>query len=271
MDYINIRNVKVSRLIIGSNPFSGFSHQSPEVDLQMKRYFTTARIKTTLREGEKLGVNTILARGDHHIVRMLMEYWDEGGTLQWFAQTCPEVGDHEANISRASGGGAKACHIHGGVMDNFLAQNRIEEIPAVVELIRKHGMLAGIAGHNPAVFEWAEKNLDVDYYMCSYYNSAHRDQRAEHVSGMTEWFLEEDRKTMTTLIQKLSRPVIHYKIMAAGRNKPADAFTCAARSMRPGDAVCVGVYPKDVPGMLKEDVELLDKSLAACHTKASPR
>lgn len=263
MDYIKIKDVKVSRFILGSNPFSGFSHQGSDVDLQMKRHFTTAQIKVVLRDAETLGVNTVLGRVDHHVLRVLLEYWDEGGHLQWFAQTCPEVGNHDACVSRAASGGAKACHIHGGVMDNLLAQGHLDEIPAVVESIRKHGMLAGIAGHNPKVFEWAEKHLDVDYYMCSYYNSAHRDQKAEHVSGITEWFLEEDRQTMTALIQKLSRPVIHYKIMAAGRNNPADAFAFAARQMRPADAVCVGIFPARKPGMLKKDVGLLAEALAA--------
>jgi hypothetical protein len=261
MDFVHIGQIKVSRFILGSNPFSGFSHQSPDVDMLMKRYYTVARIKETLFEAESLGINTLIARTDYHIMRLLLEYWDEGGTLQWFAQTCPEVGDHEACINRAASMGAKACHIHGGVMDSLLAQERLDEIPAAIDMIRQKGMLAGIAGHNPEVFKWAEDNLDVDYTMCSYYNSAHRDKNAEHVSGTTEWFLEQDRRLMTSLIQTLSRPAIHYKVLAAGRNRPAEAFACVAENMRAGDAVCVGVFTKDAPHMLSEDVELFGKSV----------
>lgn len=261
MDLVHIGNVEVSRFILGSNPFSGFSHQSPDVDLLMKRYYTVAKIKETLFEAESLGINTLIARTDHHVMRLLLEYWDEGGRLQWFAQTCPEVGDHAACINRAASMGAKACHIHGGVMDFLLAQKRLDEIPAAVDMIRQKGMLAGIAGHDPEVFKWAEDHLDVDYYMCSYYNSAHRDKSAERVSGLPEWFLEEDRTAMTALIQTLSRPVIHYKVMAAGRNDPAEALTYVARSMRTGDAVCVGVFTQDAPHMLSQDVQLLEKSM----------
>ncbi|MDO8587333.1 MAG: hypothetical protein Q7T82_09860 [Armatimonadota bacterium] len=264
MQHVAIKGIEISRFIVGSNPFSGFSHQLPETDLAMKRYFTTDRIKETLREAESLGVNTLIARMDYHIMRLLLEYWDEGGKLQWFAQTCPEVGSHEACVARATSGGAKACHIHGGVMDHLLAQGRTSEIPPVVDMIRQNGMLAGIAGHNPKVFEWAEENLDVDYYMCSYYNSAHRDEEAGHVSGMTEWFLEDDRRIMTGLIRTLSRPVIHYKILAAGRNDPKEAFEYAAGAMRPTDAVCVGICQKDKPDMFKEDVGLLEESLSGC-------
>ena len=263
METVSLGSLKVSRFIIGSNPFSGFSHQTPETDLAMKRYFTTDRIKHTLRQAEALGINTVLARTDHHVMRFLLEYWDEGGSLQWFAQTCPEVGSHQACVERAVSGGAKACHIHGGVMDNLYAQGKLAEIPPVIQMIRDNGLLAGIAAHNPKVIEWAEQNLDVDYYMCSYYDSAHRDARAEHVSGMKEWFLEQDRQAMTALIQRLRRPAIHYKVMAAGRNDPAEAFAVVAKNMRPGDLVCVGIFNRDHPDMLKQDVELFQTALVS--------
>jgi len=257
MEYVQLKSLSVSQLILGSNPFSGFSHQDVRTDQEMMRYFTTQRIKQTLRQAETLGINTLIARMDHHVVRFLLEYWDEGGTIQWFAQTCPEVGDHHTCVSRAISGGAKACHIHGGVMDHLFAQNRLAEIPPVIQMIRDHGLLAGIAAHNPKVIEWADSNLEVDYYMCSYYNASHRDERAEYISGMEEWFLEEDRRIMTNLIQQLSHPVVHYKVMAAGRNDPAEALKVVARSMRPGDMVCIGIFPKEIPYMLKENVELL--------------
>jgi hypothetical protein len=261
MDYINLGNLKVSRFILGSNPFSGFSHQSPDMDQEMRRYFTSARIKQLLYEAESLGVNTLIARTDHHVMRMLLEYWDEGGRLQWFAQTCPEVGDHPTCISRAVQGGARACHLHGGVMDFMYAQNRLDEIPPVIQMIRDHGLLAGIAAHNPKVIEWAENHLDVDYYMCSYYNAAHRDERAEHVSGMEEWWLDEDRQAMTQLIKTLSRPAIHYKILAAGRNDPAEAFNVVAETMRPMDMVCVGIFHRDQPTILRQDIDFLFEAL----------
>lgn len=262
MDHVRMGGATASRFILGSNPFSGFSHQSPDVDMAMKRYYTTERIKATLRQAESLGITTLIGRTDHHVMRLLLEYWDEGGRIEWFAQTCPEIGGHETCISRAERGGAKACHIHGGVMDMLFAQKRLGEIPDVVKTIRDRGMAAGIAAHNPDVIRWAEDHLDVDYYMCAYYNSAHRDRRAEHVAGMTEVFLEEDRVAMTGLIRTLSRPVIHYKVLAAGRNDPAEAFGVVARTMRAGDAVCVGIFGPDKPDMLREDLALFEAALS---------
>jgi hypothetical protein len=261
MLYAQFKHLTVSRFILGSNPFSGFSHQSPQTDQEMRNYFSSAHVKAVLREAETLGVNTLIARTDYHMMRLLMEYHDEGGTLQWFAQTCPEVGSHEACITRAFNFGAKAVHLHGGVMDHLFAQGRMDEVPPAIELIRDMGMLAGIAAHNHRVIEWAEAHLDLDYYLCCYYNPTRRDENAAHVPGVTEFYREEDRQAMTDLIPTLSKPVVHYKIMAAGRNDPREAFTFAAARMRPNDVVCVGIYPKDKPGILAEDVRLLEESL----------
>jgi hypothetical protein len=266
MEYVRLGQVTVSRLMLGSNPFSGFSHQSPETDLEMKRYFTTERIKSTLRQAEALGVNTLIARTDHHVLRVLLEYWDEGGTIQWFAQTCPEVGDHHTCVSRAVSGGAKACHIHGGVMDYLYVQNKLAEIPPVIQMIRDQGLLAGIAAHNPKVIAWAEEHLDVDYYLCSYYNPIPRDEHAEHIAGLEERYLEEDRQAMTELIRGLSRPVVHYKVLAAGRNDPAEAFKVVTQTIRPADMVCIGVYGRNDPEMLRTDVALFANALAAARS-----
>lgn len=262
MDLIRLGGVPVSRFIIGSNPFSGFSHQSPDVDDRMRRFFSAQRIKRTLHEGERLSITAVLGRTDLHIARVLMEYWEEGGKLIWLSQTCPGVGPQEWCIDTAVAYGARACHIHGGYMDHLWATRQLDGVAALIERIRSLGMAAGIAAHDPAVITWAEQNLDVDYYMCSYYNSMRRDERPEHVAGTKEWFWEQDRARMTELIQTLSRPAIHYKVMAAGRNDPAEAFAVVAKALRPGDAVCVGIYPEHKPDMLAEDVRLLEEALA---------
>jgi hypothetical protein len=263
MLYAQIKDQTVSKLILGSNPFSGFSHQNPQTDWDMRHFFSGLKIKEIFREAETLGVNTVIARSDYHVMRLIMEYRDEGGKLQWFAQTCPEVGSHVACINRAASYGAKAVHLHGGVMDYQFAQNQLEDVQPALDLARQKGMLAGIAAHNHRVIEWAERHLDLDYYLCCYYNPDHRDERAGHDPNATEFYLEEDRQAMTNLIPQLSHPVIHYKIMAAGRNDPAAAFAFAASKMRANDACCVGIYPKDKPGMLAEDVQLLEENILA--------
>jgi hypothetical protein len=263
METVRLGNVEVSRFILGSNPFSGFSHQSSEVDARMVHYYTAQHVKDVLYDAERLGITATLGRTDQHMMRLLSEYWDEGGKLIWLSQTCPGVGPQETCIAWARDNGAKACHLHGGYLDWLYAQGQIDEVPPLIDQIRQAGMAAGIAAHNPDVIRWAEEHIEVDYYMCSYYNSMRRDEQPEHVHGAKEWFWPQDRDTMTGLIQTLSKPAIHYKVLAAGRNDPAEAFGVVAGAMRPMDACCVGVFPADKPDMLAEDVSLLTAAVRA--------
>ncbi len=262
MDSVTIGGKQFSRFILGGNPFSGFSHQSVEADSRMKHWFTVARMKELFRQAESLEVDTVLARADHHIMRVLMEYWDEGGGLRWLAQTCPELGPTEASVRNAIGGGALGCHVHGGVTDHLLAQGRLGEVQEDIDRIREAGLVAGIAGHNPGVFEWADEHLDLDYYMVCYYNPTRRDENPEHVHGAEEKFRQEDRRRKLDLISGLSRPVIHYKVLAAGRNDPGEAFGVTARSMRENDAVCVGIDNEEMPDQLAIDVALFEEAFA---------
>lgn len=49
MEHVQLGGLTLSRFILGSNPFSGFSHQNHETDTAMKRYYTTDKIKETIR------------------------------------------------------------------------------------------------------------------------------------------------------------------------------------------------------------------------------
>ncbi len=230
---VHLGKLAVSRLILGGNPFSGFSHQSPERDRDMVQYFSTARIKETLRQAEALGINTLLSRTDRHMMRTLQEYWDEGGKIQWIAQTAPEYGSISNNIAQAIAVGASAVYIHGGQMDNLFANQHLDEIPGAIRQIQAAGLPAGIAAHDPRVHCWAVDALPVDFHMCSYYNPSHRDAHAEHRPGQPETFDHADRQAMVDIIPVLKKPAIHYKIFAAGRNDPREIVRAGRPSPPP--------------------------------------
>lgn len=269
MEQVDLGGLSASRFIIGGNPFSTVSHQGAARDREMRSWYTVARIKETLADAESHGVTAFLGRADNHIIRMLWEFRDEGGGLDWIAQTTPELATIRRSIARAVDGGANAVFIHGGQTDQLLAQERLGELHDEIARIHDAGLPAGIAGHNPDVHRWAEDHLDVDFYMCCYYNPSRRDRQAERDATAQETYREEDRQAMVGVIQGLKRPAIHYKIMAAGRNGPDEAFAFAAAHLRGNDAVCVGVHTKDNPHMVRENVERLDRCLAEVRSKAA--
>jgi hypothetical protein len=224
----------------------------------MRKHFTGAQIKATLREAEAHGVTTVLARGDNHIIRLLEEYWDEGGAIQWVAQTASEIGNTVQAVNAAIGGGAKAVYIHGGVAEYLLSNGQEEQLRRATDRIQERGLPAGIAGHLPWLHQWAEEHLALDFYMCSYYCPTSRAHAADHVHGAEEVFDDADRDRMVAAIAGFSKPVIHYKILAAGRKDPREGFAFMARHLRPQDAVCVGVERAE---MIAEDVAIFENAL----------
>lgn len=254
---VRLGRISVSRFIIGGNPFAGFSHQGKERDAAMRRWYSDERIVETLLEAESLGVTAMIARGDAHMARVIDQYRGQGGTMKWIAQTASESPTQIDGVRFCVDKGAAACYIHGGIVDNYLAQGREADLVAAVEEIRKAGLPAGIAGHVAADFTWAEAHLDLDFYMLCYYNPNSRAESPHHVHGAEERFDPADRAERVALLPTLTRPAIHYKVLAAGRLTPQEGLSFAAQHMRPGDAVCVGVYTGEKVDMVKEDIDIL--------------
>ena len=146
-------------------------------------------------------------------------------------------------------------------MDFLFAQQQFDKVFSAIQQIKDAGLPAGVAGHTPQVHQWAKENLDLDFHMCSYYNPTPRNKNAEHIQGSKEHFDDADRTAMVSVIHNLATPAIHYKVFAAGRKSPSPALAFVAKNLRPQDAVCLGIFPKDNPNMLAEDIALLENAL----------
>lgn len=242
-----IGDVQITRLIIGGNPFSAYSHISPEMNKEMLDYYTADRIKQTLREAEQAGITTFVGRADNHVMRLLNEYWNEGGTISWIAQTAPERASVPANVNQLCGIGAKACFLHGGMIDTMHRGGRLAEARDWIQHIKDKGIPAGMASHDPEILLAAEEmQLGAEFYMTCFYNV--------YLHG--EVYRSEDRDAMTAAVRKVDKVCLAYKILAAGRNDPEEAFAYAYANIKPTDAVVVGIYTKHQPTQVADDVAL---------------
>ncbi|MBI3944905.1 MAG: hypothetical protein HY321_03230 [Armatimonadetes bacterium] len=251
---VNLGGLQVSRLIIGGNPFSGVSHQTAEKDAEMLDYYTTARLKQTLAECERLGINTLFARADQHIMRLVREYRSDGGKIQWVAQSAPEMGSLEANIRRVKFFGGVGCYIHGGVVDQRFERGELESLRPAMTLIRELGMVPGIAAHQPGAHLEAQRiGLGHDFHMVCFYDLTGRRGQIEAASK-DERFRPEDPAAAVAALRQLERPCIAYKVFAAGRNDPREALAYAYSHIRPTDAVLMGVYTRHQPDQIEQNV-----------------
>jgi hypothetical protein len=259
MQKIKLGQVEVSRLVIGGNPFSGFSHQGPERSREMLHYYTVERIKDTLRKAEQAGINTFFGRTDRHVQRLLMEYWDEGGQIQWFGQTASELGDQMRAIRQAAAAGAKGVYVHGGIVDYWFAQEQYDMLEQALQTMRDCGVLAGFAGHSVEVHTWIRDNLEPDFQMCCYYNPSSRASSPHHVSTHDEKWDDTDRDRMVELIATIPWPVVHYKVFAGGNKPIPQGFAFLAQHMRENDLTCIGHYLGDNPDMIAENVRTFER------------
>ena len=259
MRKVRFGDIEITRLVIGGNPFSGFSHQGPERDREMLDYYTVDKIKAALRKAEEAGVNTFFGRTDRHVRRLLREYWQEGGTIQWVGQTASELGDQLRAIRDAAKDCAVGAYIHGGQVDHWFAQGEFDMLEASLETMRECGVVAGFAGHSLDAHKWIRDHLEPDFQMVCYYDPSDRADSPHHVSSVDEKWDDAERDRKAALVQSLPCPAVHYKVFAGGNKSVEKGFEFLATSMRENDLVCIGHFLKDNANMIAENVQAFDR------------
>jgi len=269
-----IGNVTISRLIIGGNQFSGWSHSRDLKYLRdlFKAYATEKKILETLRAAEENGINTILTANSPYISK----YWkDLGGKMQWIAQVHPKTDDVTSDIKRAIDAGAVAAYVHGGAGDSFVKGGRVDLLGQAVEFIKSQHVLAGIGGHSLQVPIAVEKaGIQPDFYMKTlhddrYWSATPREQRAEFVVDSfgpqdhdNIWCItpEKDIEFMRTV----PRSWIAYKVLAAGAIHPREGFKFAFENG--ADFICVGMFDFQV----RENVIIAKDAVATARDRPRP-
>ena len=69
---MKIGDLNVTRLIVGSNPFTGKSHLNSEVDVDMRGYFSEEQAFAMLNRCEEAGINAVQSRGSMPVMGLIM-------------------------------------------------------------------------------------------------------------------------------------------------------------------------------------------------------
>jgi hypothetical protein len=260
---------RVSRLICGGNPFSGFSHLSAQLDREMIEYYNMPNLQAILQECWDQGITAFQSRGDRHQMRMHLEHRQNGGKMKWIAQTASEFASIEANIDEIVRYEPIAIYHHGTHTDNSWHTGRIDVVRDLVKRIKDHGLPAGVGSHIPEVIEYMEeKGWETDFYMCCFYNLARQYKSAPAVDQEAykrDQFPAEDPPRMTAVMRRVAKPCIGFKIMAASRNcatreTTREAFRSAFSQIKPTDIVDVGMFQK-YKNQVRENADLVRQIL----------
>lgn len=245
---------KISRLIMGGNPFSGNSHVSRKADDEMEDYYTGENIKKAIVRAMECNINTIQVRTDKHILRLLRELRLEDRMPMWVAQTAPELLSFEGNIRQIMAYDPIAVYHHGSSLDTYFKDGNYGIIQDHLRIMRKTGKPVGLGTHMPQVIEYAEEHhWNVDFYMACVYNLSQTDRVSSASTGISnsdEPFFDSDIEIMYKTIRSVAKPCLAFKILGATRRCGSDesvkeAFREAFSNIKRSDAVVVGMFQKD--------------------------
>lgn len=254
---VDFCGLTVTRLIIGANPFGGYSHQTPERDAEMRAYYTVDRIHETWERAKAAGLNTMITNNETpHVLEAVRTYLEAGGRLQWIAQVnCREKPEMAEAVDEVVALGASALYFHGALVDDAYRRQDAETLRAWAAHARAQGVPVGVAGHVPAAHLWVDSLDVVDFHAVCLFNCGSLHE------GEGERFSLADVPVAIDAIRQIRKPCIAYKIMGAGRIDARMAFEYAFDAIKPGDVVNVGMHRGDKDGMVEENAAMVAQIL----------
>ncbi len=260
--------------MLGGNTMSGHSHVDAKLSSEMMDYFDAAHVKKLLRECEASGINTWQSRADKHIIRLLREYRNDGGKIQWVAQTASEVPDVRRNIMDIKSAGAIGAYHHGNRTDDLWKNGRMAELEGHIKAMQDAGLRAGIGTHIPEVIDFLEsKNWGVDFYMTCLYYLTRPKSECEKLNGgpvQGEFFYDPDRENMLSRVRRTSKQCLVFKIYGATRKCASEeqmkgALQQTFRFAKPSDCIVIGMYPKH-SDQVTQNCRMLNEVLSSKRT-----
>jgi len=236
--------LEVSRLILGSNPFWGYSHKSAQLDEEMRRHHTDERIMQILDEAAECGLTALASPPDERWVKLWARYLEKGGRLKiWISQCHGRPEQMLGEIDRSVKAGAAAIFIQGARVEEQFGRGNFDVLRSWIEHIKEAGLPAGAAAHWPEIHpELERRKFPTDFYYQCLYNASKND----------DYNAAEREKAVATIAQ-LEKPVIAYKILAAGRLTAAEGFEYAFGHIKRKDGVCVGIYAQKAIDQIRQN------------------
>lgn len=270
---------KISRLIAGHNLVGGTAHARDLIYVShlVRAYFTDDKILETYQKYEERGINAAFLRVEKRQLSLAQRYRKErGGKIQWLAQIVVNEKDQKRDIDIALEVGAKIGYIRGLEGDRFWKSGQMDVLQAGIDYGKKNGMIMGLATHalDPLIAAEQAGGLGAEFYMKTF-NSAQywsasaprtpdpnwkptKDQlvQAEYEPGAHDNLWETTPKQSAEFFAKVDKPILAYKVLAAGAIHPLDGFKYAF--VNGADFISVGMYDFQV----REDVNVTKKLFA---------
>jgi len=262
-----VGGVSLSRMIIGTNWFLGFSHCTEAKSAYIRENVMERRkIADTIEVFLRRGVDTIMGLiSMPPLADAVKEAEDRTGAGVIVVSTphvpvspeTPAKGfdkDAAAKIlDRELELGARFCMPHQCTTDALADRctRKIRRIEPLLGWIRERGMIPGLSTHMPEVIVYTdESGLDVETYI-SLYNSA-------------GFLMQLEIDWVARIIHEAKKPVMTIKPMAAGQLRPFQGLTFVWSTLREQDLVTVGTMsPREAEEVVDMSLNILERRPSA--------
>ena len=254
-----VGGVSVSRMIIGTNWFLGYSHSSAAKDRFIKSYQNRQNIADILTVFFEYGINTIMGMPVPSLRSAIQEAQDRTGREAILILTPsfnivpggPAEAEPERVFDTCKELGATFCMPHQSITDALADRmhKEIRDLGKYTRMIREREMVPGLSTHMPETVVLADQmSADVETYI-QIYNSAGFLMQVE-----ADWVMR--------VIHKAKKPVMTIKPLAAGRLLPVVGLAFVWNTIRDQDMVTVGTTtPDEAREVVELSFDLLDHRL----------
>ncbi len=250
---VKFGKTEITRMIVGSNPFYGYSHFNRILDQTMREWYTQDRRMEVLHACERAGINTWQLHYNDQPIEDFRRYRSEGGRMRLILLADFELMRNPALLPEVAKLGPLGIAHHGNRTDERFRSGEKQKVRDFLKAVRDTGVMVGLSTHNPAVVDTIEsEGWDLDYYQTCLYRVTRtaEEARAEFKEApIGETFMEKDPERMCRMVRQTKRPCLVFKLFGAGRtvNSPAQleaAFRFAFGNIKPTDPVIVGMFPR---------------------------
>ncbi len=245
-----VGKISLSRMIIGTNWFMGYSHTSFAKDKVIHAAMEGGRMAEIITVFLKAGVDAIMGppheklaqacdKAEQKAGKKLVRIWTPSFTVGPGQQH--DISPEKA-FDQCKKFGAAICMPHQCITDALLdlLNYEIRDIDKYAKMIRERGMVPGLSTHRHETPSVADNTkADVETYI-QIYNAA------GFLMGLeVDWVMR--------IIKEAKKPVMTIKPMAAGGLLPPVGLAFVWNTIRERDMVCVGTMH---PDEAKECIEL---------------
>ncbi|HOE67076.1 MAG TPA: hypothetical protein PLO62_11180 [Candidatus Hydrogenedentes bacterium] len=262
----DIDGLSVSRMIIGTNWFMGYSHCTPSKDDYIREHIQDRKVIADILEVFfRSGVDTILGLiTGAPLADAIKDAEDRTGVKAIIVSTphftitpdTPQkgfdIGEVERILDVQASFGTAICMPHQAITDAMLDRctREIRKMDVVCAQIRQRGMIPGLSTHMPETIVYAdETRLDVATYI-SIYNAVGFLMQIE-----VDW--------ISRIIRNAAKPVMTIKPLAAGQLRPFQGLNFVWNTIRDQDMVTVGTMsPKEAAETVELSMQILERRLS---------